>query len=201
VRNSKALTVASDRYRLHVAAFNVVDLITWAGGWLADRAMAGWDVEAFIADHHDDRPLHILGVERADLASLHSRDPRAPRALAVASDLCQADKRVDARLRQAVARGEPEVIVVGNSYPQDLRRRPVTVEHQCSGAAMAFKGRALAAAGGSNTALTDREVLYSWPAARAQPADHAPRWPTQGAARQLQVAASMGRPGAGRRLF
>jgi hypothetical protein len=181
------------RYHLHVAASDLVDLIIVAGGWLADRAMAGWHVTAFIAGDHDDRPLRILGVNAVGLASaLDWRDPTALHSLAVAPDLYQRDKQIRARVRRAIATGEAEANVIGDAYPPDLRRVPTTVEHQCSSAAQAFKRRALAAAGGSAGLLADREVLFSWPAIRARPAGRAPRWPTQGAARQLPVAVSMG---------
>ena len=32
------------RYRLDVVAAGVADVVRFAGGWLFDRAMAGWDV-------------------------------------------------------------------------------------------------------------------------------------------------------------
>jgi hypothetical protein len=40
--------------------------------------------------------------------------------------------------------------------------------------------------------LMQAGLLFSWPAVRALPADRAPRWPTQGAARQLPVAVLIG---------
>ena len=55
------------RYRLDVVASNVVDVVKFAGGWLFDRAMAGWDVTVLLTDHPDDRPLHILGAQTLDL--------------------------------------------------------------------------------------------------------------------------------------
>ncbi|WP_343575423.1 hypothetical protein [Mycobacterium sp.] len=52
------------RYRLDVVAADVADVVTFAGGWLFDRAMAGWDVTVLVADHVDERPLRILGPAR-----------------------------------------------------------------------------------------------------------------------------------------
>jgi hypothetical protein len=193
VRNMLSVSEHPCRYRLHVAASDLVDLITVAGGWLTDRAMAGWHVTAYIAGDHDDRPLHILGVGAIDCASaLDWRDPTALHTLAVMPDLYQRDKQIRARVRRAIATGEVEANVIGDAYPPDLRRVPTTVEHQCSSAAEAFKRQALAAAGGFPGLLADREALFSWQAIRARPADRAPRWPTQGGARQLPVAVSMG---------
>ena len=190
VRNMLLVSEHPNRYRLHVAASDLVDLITAAGGWLADRAMAGWHVTAYIAGDHDDRPLHILGVGAIDFASaLDWRDPTALHTLAVMPDLYQRDKQIRARVRRAIATGEVEANVIGDAYPPDLRRVPTTVEHQCSSAAQAFKRQALSDAGGSAGLLADREALFSWPVIRPLPADRAPRWPTQGAARQLGVGA------------
>ena len=74
------------RYRLDVVAADVVDVVRFAGGWLFDRVMAGWDVTVLLtdlADRPDDRPLQILGVGVLDLedalASVETR-PR-PQAL------------------------------------------------------------------------------------------------------------------------
>src|SRR3974377_1817445 len=53
--------------RLPVVAPGVVDVVQFAGGWLFDRAMAGWDVTVLLADHSDCRPLHILGARILDL--------------------------------------------------------------------------------------------------------------------------------------
>jgi hypothetical protein len=51
------------RYRLDVVASSVVDVVRFAGGWLFDRAMAGWDVSVLLtdlADHPDGRPVQAL---------------------------------------------------------------------------------------------------------------------------------------------
>ena len=50
------------RYRLDVLASSVSDVVRSAGGWLFDRAMAGWEVNLLIADPPDARPLQILGI-------------------------------------------------------------------------------------------------------------------------------------------
>ena len=36
------------RYRLDVVAPNVLDAVKFAGGWIYDRVMAGWDVTVLI---------------------------------------------------------------------------------------------------------------------------------------------------------
>ena len=68
VAGSRLCTAEHDmRYRLDVVASSVVDVVRFAGGWLFDRAMAGWDVTVLIADRPDDRPLQVLGAQTLDL--------------------------------------------------------------------------------------------------------------------------------------
>ncbi len=56
------------RYRLDVVAASAVDAVHSAGGWLYDRAMAGWEVTVLLPQSCDSRPLRILGVGAMDLA-------------------------------------------------------------------------------------------------------------------------------------
>jgi len=140
------------RYRLDVVAANVVDVVTCAGGWLFDRAMAGWDVTVLVSDRQDDRPLQILGVQRFDLeealASVETRPrPRPrPQALAVAADLFGCNPRVRQGVLQALDHGGTEVTLWGQSWPSELDGSVGLVQHQLSMAAQIFKARALAAA-------------------------------------------------------
>ena len=55
------------RYQLNVIATDVADVVQSVGGWLFDRSMAGWDVNVLLANHHDTRPLRILGVRTFEL--------------------------------------------------------------------------------------------------------------------------------------
>src|SRR5258708_15035725 len=72
------------RYRLDVVAADVADVVRFAGGWLFDRAMAGWDVTVIVADHSHERPLQILGAQIVDLehALASAGDPPPPHTLA-----------------------------------------------------------------------------------------------------------------------
>jgi hypothetical protein len=140
------------RYRLHVVAASVVDVVKFAGGWLFDRAMAGWDVTVLLtdhrADHPDDRPLQILGAQVLDLEdaliSVESR-PR-PRALAAAADLFGCDPRVRQGVLQALDHGVTEVTLWGETWPAELDDSVGLVQHRLSMAAQMFKAKALAAA-------------------------------------------------------
>jgi hypothetical protein len=136
------------RYRLDVVAANVVDVVHFAGGWLFDRAMAGWDVTVLLANRCDDRPLQILGAATMDLehalASVGTR-PR-PQALATAADLFGCDSQVRQGVLQALDHGVTEVTLWGETWPAELDDSVGLVQHRLSTAAQIFKGRALAAA-------------------------------------------------------
>ncbi|MCV7377727.1 hypothetical protein BST11_03620 [Mycobacterium alsense] len=137
------------RYRLDVVAASVVDVVRFAGGWLFDRAMAGWDVTVLLTDEDepDSRPLQILGARVLDLdhalAAAGSR-PR-PQALAAAADLLGCDSRVRTGVLRALDQGVTEVTLWGDTWPADLDSL-APVQHRLSMAASTFKGRALAAA-------------------------------------------------------
>lgn len=139
------------RYRLDVVAADVVDVVRFAGGWLFDRAMAGWDVTVLLpdlAEQPDRRPLQILGARVLDLeaalASVGSR-PR-PQALAAAADLVGCDSRVRLGVLQALDHGVTEVTLWGETWPVELDDSVGLVQHPLSIAATIFKGKALAAA-------------------------------------------------------
>ncbi|BBX41747.1 hypothetical protein [Mycobacterium simiae] len=139
------------RYRLDVVACSVLDVVRFAGGWLFDRSMAGWDVTVLLtdlADQSDLRPLQIIGAQTLDLehvlASIEHR-PR-PQALAAAADLVGCDSRVRQGVLQALDHGVTEVILWGETWPAELDGSVGLVQHRLSTAAQVFKGKALAAA-------------------------------------------------------
>ena len=127
-------------------ATRTVDVVNCAGGWLFDRAMAGWDVAALVAAHDDVRPLRILGVKALDLELALDGPERWPAALSVSADLYAAEERVRHAVGKAVRRGTAEVTVWGQRRPFELNRNVTSVHHQLSSAARSFKGKALAAA-------------------------------------------------------
>jgi hypothetical protein len=161
------------RYRLDVVAASVVDVVRFAGGWLFDRAMAGWDVTVLLADPADDRPLHILGAQTMDLEhALASVDTRPrPQALAAAADLFGCDSQVRQGVLQALDHGVTEVTMWGQRWPAELDDSVGLVQHRLSSAAQIFKGRALAAAGASVGSIdpteTFRSGLLAWPSVAA----------------------------------
>jgi hypothetical protein len=161
------------RYRLDVVAATVLDVVRFAGGWIFDRSMAGWDVTVLVADHPDDRPLHIIGAQVLDLeealASVQSR-PR-PQALAAAADLFGCDARVRQGVLQALDHGVTEVTLWGESWPSELDESVGLVQHELSMAAQMFKAQALAAAAAPHAPIrhveTFRSGLLAWPSVAA----------------------------------
>jgi hypothetical protein len=156
-------SIGSRRYQLTVVASNVVDLVGSAGGWMCDRARAGWDVKVVLTDDHDTRPLAILGAspleadaELLDVIKAASRDG----ALAV-STAALADDRIRASVVGIVKRGTTHVTVWGEDWPTDFGRPTDPVQHQLSAAARAFKAHALGAAKASNGPVAGTETLFS----------------------------------------
>jgi hypothetical protein len=149
------------RYRLDVAAPTVLDAVTFAGGWVYDRVMAGWDVTVLISNDEDVRPLEILGAEVHDLESvLESWEERPhPQTIAVAADLFECDDRLRRGVLSALEQGATEVTLWGERLPAELSSSVDSVQHQLSGAARAFKARALAAASGSEAEVGHTETF------------------------------------------
>jgi hypothetical protein len=155
-----------DRYRLHVVATNIADVVTSIGGLIFDRAMAGWDVTVAIDGDSrgaiDDRPIRILGarvatpVAEPDCAGSAFR----PQVLAVASDVFVKNESVR-RLVLAARKGNTtNVLLWGRRHPPNLNYRFVPVRHRPSAAAHVFKSHALATRGASAGEPTE-EGLYS----------------------------------------
>jgi hypothetical protein len=135
------------RYRLDVVSPSVPDVVRFAGGWLVDRVMAGWDVTVLIDGAQDLRPLEILGVNSQDLQSALEMwaDRPHPQTVAVASELFSADARVRQGVLNALEHGLTEVTLWGEHWPEELDDTVGSVRHQLSAAARAFKAQALAA--------------------------------------------------------
>jgi len=150
------------RYRLDVVAPSVAEAVLFAGGWLFDRVMAGWDVTALVADDCDDRPLQILGVATLDLEyalGAPGRRPR-PQSVAVATELFGRDPRVRRGVLKALDNGTTEVTLWGENWPVELTTKKIdSVQHRLSAAARAFKAQALAAAAMPNAAIGPTETF------------------------------------------
>ena len=134
------------RYRLDVVAASVADVVTFAGGWVFDRVMAGWDVTVLVGGDEDVRPIHILGADTLDVETalaMWTERPH-PQTLAVSADLLGRDARIRAGVLQALDHGTTEVTLWGETWPPELDRIVDAVQHPLSAAARAFKAQALA---------------------------------------------------------
>jgi hypothetical protein len=149
------------RYRLDVVAPTVLDAVRFAGGWVYDRVMAGWDVTVLIGSDEDVRPLEILGAEVRDLESvLEAWEERPhPQTVAVAADLFDRDTRVRQGVLEALEQGATEVTLWGESLPAELDESVDSVQHRLSAAARAFKAQALAAANSPDAAVDSTETF------------------------------------------
>jgi hypothetical protein len=150
------------RYRLDVVAPTVLDAVKFAGGWVYDRVMAGWDVTVLIGNQDDVRPLEILGAETLDLDSVLAdwEDRPHPQTVAVAADLFDRDSRVLQHVRNALDQGATEVTLWGDRLPAELDHSVDSVQHNLSAAARAFKARALSAANDPEAAAVGHTEIF-----------------------------------------
>lgn len=134
------------RYQLDVVAASIVDVVEHAGGWLFDRALAGWEVTVLVVGGSDARPLRILGARTADLEPILAArgGRRLPQALGVAPDLCARDPRAHDLLNEW-GRRVPEVVMWAQACAPDLIGGAKPSRHTLSAAARTFKAHALAA--------------------------------------------------------
>lgn len=136
-------------YRLDVIASGPADVVHSVGGWLYDRARAGWDVAVLLPQLSDSRALRILGMHAADLdAELLTASAAGPaRGLAVSAEMYASDARIEHAVLSALDRWMTEVTLWQHDWPLTVGRRTTPVLHVLSDAARAFKRQALSAAG------------------------------------------------------
>jgi hypothetical protein len=136
-----------NHHQLTVLAASMGDVVRLAGGWLFDQAQAGWDVNVWVRQRPDLRPLTILGASALDGDSeTVLRGIPHNGALAVSAELLRVDSCLRARVLETAKRGAAEVTVWGERWPAELGGPIEPAEHRLSVAARAFKARALAAA-------------------------------------------------------
>jgi hypothetical protein len=124
------------------------EAVRFAGGWLFDRVMAGWDVTVLTADHADPRPLRILGARSADLECVLAQPFRGPQpsAMAVCAGLYRADARVRRMVLWVLAEEQAEVRLWDEGRPGEAGGGELWMPHRLSVAARAFKAQAMEAA-------------------------------------------------------
>ena len=165
------------RPRLTAIAPSAADVVRCAGGWLFDRAIAGWDVTVITTGHPDPRPLRMLGARGRDVAILraHPATGACLEAVAVRCDLYQSDERVREMVLRAAA-GHAEIRVWGEGWPADFRPGAGLVPHHLSLAARAFKAQAVSACGlAAHSGPPDDEVEVFRRAVVRTGTPHSPR--------------------------
>lgn len=169
VTGDRPRTAETTRYRLDVIGADVPDVVAFAGGWLFDRVMAGWEVTVAVPRLLDAAPLRILGVHTAALGAL--LDGGRTCALAVSGSLCHADGRVREAVGAALRSARAEVMVWGDDSAFVPGGRGAAVRHELSSAAGVFKAHALAAAGTPAAPVSGVEAFTSLgrPAPTAHP--------------------------------
>ncbi|MCV7279562.1 hypothetical protein H7J88_07865 [Mycolicibacterium flavescens] len=142
-----------NRHQLTVLAADLADVVGLAGGWLFDRASAGWEVMVRVEDCPDVRALTILGADSAGEITDEVFTAPVDGALAVSATLLRRDARVRAYAVETARRGDVEVIAWGAALPDGMGGSIDPRPHRLSVAARAFKARALAAAELGSTEL------------------------------------------------
>jgi hypothetical protein len=147
------------RPQLVVIAPDPAEVVRSAGGWLCDRAMAGWDVGVLTESHADPRPLRILGARAFDLEVALSSSVRGPhpQAIAVSAELYASDSRIRRMVCDALDDGVAEcrLWVDCSAAPAEEDDE----QHRPSAAARAFKAQALAALEASGEASEVTETF------------------------------------------
>jgi hypothetical protein len=145
----RQLDGAAIKYRLDVVASGAAEVVRSAGGWLCDRARAGWEVNVLLPPQSDIRPMQILGLQTTDLDSLNppASMGSAARGLAVSAEMFAADARIRHEVLKALDRWMTEVTLFDDGWPLAVGHRTTAVQHVLSSAARAFKQHALSAAG------------------------------------------------------
>jgi hypothetical protein len=134
------------RPQLVVIAPDPAGVVRSAGGWLCDRAMAGWDVGVLTEVNADPRPLRILGARSFDLEAALASPVRGPhpQAIAVSAELFASDDRIRRMVCAALDDGVTDCRLWVD-HPTAETDEADQVSHRPSAAARAFKAQALAA--------------------------------------------------------
>jgi hypothetical protein len=150
-------------FRMAALGPSAADVVRFAGGWLFDQGMAGWEVNVLTRDRSDPRPLQILGACVHDLDTmLASPAVRGAclQAIAVRADLYDSDARVRQIARNVLETGSAELRLWGDLQAADLEHGAEPVRHELSSAARAFKAQALAAARLPAETVADAEEFH-----------------------------------------
>lgn len=126
---------------------DVAGLVEGAGGWIFDRASAGWDVSAVLHDWSDPRALQILGVQSVRHAEAWTAvQMTMPASILVAGHLYSQEVQIQRLVHDASDAGA-DVTVFGRPCSLDSVAGIEAVTYRLTAAARAFKAHAVTAAG------------------------------------------------------
>jgi hypothetical protein len=148
-------------HRLTVLAPTVADIVASAGGWLFDRASAGWSVSVLLADESSDRPLRILGAETVGLCTARAcaQQVQYRRFVVISTELLSAGHPLRTALVSGLGERKRAITLWGEPCPGEPEYSIETLTYRPSAAAQAFKAQALVAAGVSRTRAASPEVF------------------------------------------
>lgn len=140
----------ADIYRLDVFALEILDAVSLAGGWLFDRAMAGWKVTLVlpIPDHHSEFAARVLGAEVANYSSVAGMIRPCPYGVAAVGSAIGMGV-VQSHIERGSESGGLELSLIGDiERISELHGYAFRHHlHRLSRAAIAFKSRSLATLG------------------------------------------------------
>lgn len=146
------------QYELNVVAADVTAVVSAIGGWLFDRAMAGWRVSVAADACVDERALRILGLKAVDLTGpWQSAEADAVAMTAIATDRFESGDQV-----RTVRRSGAGVVFFGAHGPDGLGAAVDRVHYRPSAAALAFKAHASAVAGADPGSTGQVETLFRY---------------------------------------
>lgn len=146
------------KYRLDVLAIDSAEVAGTIGGWVFDRAMAGWEVNVLLAEPDCGQPLRILGARAGVLAGgADAVFAEAAAGLAVSAALMAAHPYLVDDVRRTTRAGRTEVVVWGGA---ELAGPVDRVHYRPSAAARVFKRHALTAAGRPDAVIGDVEDMF-----------------------------------------
>ena len=140
---------------------SAAEAVQYAGGWLFDQVLAGWDVTVVTAAADDPRPLDILGVRARNFDDVFAAPVLGPclQAIVLRADLYRDDERVRQLVLAAAEADRAEIRLWGDVRPADFDGSGDPVSHRLSLAARAFKTQALAAADLRDAPTAETEVF------------------------------------------
>lgn len=151
IRPEKAL-----QYELNVVADDVADVVSGIGGWLFDRAMAGWRVSVAADEAGDDRALGILGLKAVGPSGLW----RSAEADAVVMTAIGTSRFEPGDQGLTMRNPGGDVVFFGSRGPEGLGLQLERARYRPSAAALAFKAHALAVAGVDPASADTVETLF-----------------------------------------